>query len=159
MSCEYLKIDDLNNLDKSLNKEQDAYNKLPSIDFDISKEINNYSEKEQKEILNIFNKSNVVKNKTKYEEKLKECKVILNEDINLLTYLKNNQNEYYIRNDKLYYKNDEIGKILKESKNDINFLKEKIVNISGEKNNYSMELKKGKYNIKVDDIQSKINIE
>ena len=41
----------------------------------------------------------------------------------------------------------------------IEFNKEKIVNISGEKNNYSMELKKGKYNIKVDNIQSKINIE
>lgn len=129
LSCGYLKIDDLNNLDKSLNKEQDTYNKLPSIDFDISKEINDYSEKEQKEILSVFNKSDVVKNKTKYEEKLKECKVILNEDINLLNYLKNKQNDYYIRDDKLYYKNDEIGKILKESKNDINFLKEKIVNI------------------------------
>ena len=41
----------------------------------------------------------------------------------------------------------------------IEFNKEKIVNISGKKDNYSMELKNGNYNIKLDGYQSNINIE
>ena len=71
-------------------------------------------------------------------------------------------NEIYIFNNIEISKNDnEYYLNIRDIKNYcvIEFNKEKIVNISGEKNNYSMELKKGKYNIKVDNIQSKINIE
>ncbi|WP_288621719.1 hypothetical protein [uncultured Brachyspira sp.] len=71
-------------------------------------------------------------------------------------------NEIYIFNNIEISKNDnEYYLNIRDIKNYcvIEFNKEKIVNISGEKNNYSMELKRGKYNIKVDNIQSKINIE
>ena len=63
------------------------------------------------------------------------------------------KNEIYIfnnieinKNDKEYYLN------IRDIKNYcvIEFNKEKIINISGEKDNYSMELKNGNYNIKVD---------
>ena len=72
------------------------------------------------------------------------------------------KNETYIfnnieinKNGKEYYLN------IRDIKNYcvIEFNKEKIVNISGEKNNYSMELKNGIYNIKVDGCESNINIE
>lgn len=80
----------------------------------------------------------------------------------------NDNNEIYIfnnieisKNDKEYYLNIrdiknyciiEYGKIEE-------YNKEKIVNISGKKDNYSMELKNGNYNIKVDGFESNINIE
>ena len=72
------------------------------------------------------------------------------------------KNEIYIfnnieinKNDKEYYLN------IRDIKNYcvIEFNKEKIINISGEKDNYSMELKNGNYNIKVDGYESNINIE
>ena len=75
---------------------------------------------------------------------------------------KEDDNEIYIFN------NIEIGKNngeyylnIRDIKNYciIEYNKEKIVNISGEKDNYSMELKKGNYNIKVDNCQANINIE
>ena len=72
------------------------------------------------------------------------------------------KNETYIfnnieinKNGKEYYLN------IRDIKNYcvIEFNKEKIVNISGKKDNYSMELKNGNYNIKLDGYQSDINIE
>ena len=72
------------------------------------------------------------------------------------------KNETYIfnnieinKNDKEYYLN------IRDIKNYcvIEFNKEKIVNISGKKDNYSMELKNGNYNIKLDGYESNINIE
>ena len=72
------------------------------------------------------------------------------------------KNETYIfnnieinKNGKEYYLN------IRDIKNYcvIEFNKEKIVNISGKKDNYSMELKNGNYNIKLDGYQSNINIE
>ena len=72
------------------------------------------------------------------------------------------KNETYIfnnieinKNGKEYYLN------IRDIKNYciIEFNKEKIVNISGKKDNYSMELKNGNYNIKVDGYESNINIE
>lgn len=75
---------------------------------------------------------------------------------------KEDDNEIYIFN------NIEIGKNngeyylnIRDIKNYciIEYNKEKIVNISGEKDNYSMELKNGNYNIKVDNCQANINIE
>ena len=72
------------------------------------------------------------------------------------------KNEIYIfnnieinKNDKEYYLN------IRDIKDYciIEFNKEKIINISGEKDNYSMELKNGNYNIKVDGYESNINIE
>ena len=72
------------------------------------------------------------------------------------------KNETYIfnnieinKNGKEYYLN------IRDIKNYcvIEFNKEKIINISGEKDNYSMELKNGNYNIKVDGYESNINIE
>ena len=72
------------------------------------------------------------------------------------------KNETYIfnnieinKNGKEYYLN------IRDIKNYcvIEFNKEKIVNISGKKDNYSMELKNGNYNIKLDGYESNINIE
>lgn len=72
------------------------------------------------------------------------------------------KNEIYIfnnieinKNDKEYYLN------IRDIKDYciIEFNKEKIVNISGKKDNYSMELKSGNYYIKVDGYESNINIE
>ena len=72
------------------------------------------------------------------------------------------KNETYIfnnieinKNGKEYYLN------IRDIKNYciIEFNKEKIVNISGKKDNYSMELKNGNYNIKLDGYRSNINIE
>ena len=72
------------------------------------------------------------------------------------------KNETYIfnnieinKNDKEYYLN------IRDIKNYcvIEFNKEKIINISGKKDNYSMELKNGNYNIKLDGYESNINIE
>ena len=74
----------------------------------------------------------------------------------------NDKNETYIfnnieinKNGKEYYLN------IRDIKNYcvIEFNKEKIINISGKKDNYSMELKNGNYNIKLDGYQSNINIE
>ena len=72
------------------------------------------------------------------------------------------KNEIYIfnnieinKNDKEYYLN------IRDIKDYciIEFNKEKIVNIYGKKDNYSMELKSGNYYIKVDGCDSNINIE
>lgn len=72
------------------------------------------------------------------------------------------KNETYIfnnieinKNDREYYLN------IRDIKNYcvIEYNKEKIVNISGKKDNYSMELKNGNYNIKSDGCESNINIE
>lgn len=77
-------------------------------------------------------------------------------------------NEIYIfnnieisKNDKEYYLNIRDIKnycIIEYGKKE-KYNKEKIVNISGEKDNYSMELKNGNYNIKVDGYEANINIE
>lgn len=75
---------------------------------------------------------------------------------------KEEDNETYIfnnieinKNGKEYYLN------IRDIKNYciIEYNKEKIVNLSGKKDNYSMELKKGNYNIKSDGYESNINIE
>lgn len=80
----------------------------------------------------------------------------------------NDNNEIYIfnnieisKNDKEYYLNIRDIKnycIIEYGKKE-EYNKEKIVNISGKKDNYSMELKNGNYNIKVDGFESNINIE
>ena len=66
------------------------------------------------------------------------------------------------------YKNIEISKNKDEYHISISNIKnwciieyngEKIVNIFGEKNNYSLNLKNGSYNIKVDDYECSVNIE
>lgn len=75
---------------------------------------------------------------------------------------KKEDNETYIfnnieinKNGKEYYLN------IRDIKNYciIEYNKEKIVNISGKKDNYSMELKNGNYDIEVDGYESNINIE
>lgn len=75
---------------------------------------------------------------------------------------KEEDNETYIfnnieinKNGKEYYLN------IRDIKNYciIEYNKEKIVNLSGKKDNYSMELKNGNYNIKSDGYESNINIE
>ena len=75
---------------------------------------------------------------------------------------KEEDNETYIfnnveinKNGKEYYLN------IRDIKNYciIEYNKEKIVNLSGKKDNYSMELKSGNYNIKSDGYESNINIE
>ena len=75
---------------------------------------------------------------------------------------KEEDNETYIfnnieinKNGKEYYLN------IRDIKNYciIEYNKEKIVNLSGKKDNYSMELKNGNYNIKADGYESNINIE
>lgn len=75
---------------------------------------------------------------------------------------KEEDNEIYIfnnieinKNGKEYYLN------IRDIKNYciIEYNKEKIVNLSGKKDNYSMELKNGNYNIKSDGYESNINIE
>ena len=75
---------------------------------------------------------------------------------------KEEDNETYIfnnieinKNGKEYYLN------IRDIKNYciIEHNKEKIVNLSGKKDNYSMELKNGNYNIKSDGYESNINIE
>lgn len=75
---------------------------------------------------------------------------------------KEEDNETYIfnnieinKNGKEYYLN------IRDIKNYciIEYNKEKIVNLSGKKDNYSMELKNGNYNIKSDGYESSINIE
>lgn len=80
----------------------------------------------------------------------------------------NDNDEIYIfnnieisKNDKEYYLNIRDIKnycIIEYGKKE-EYNKEKIVNISGKKDNYSMELKNGNYNIKVDGYESNINIE
>lgn len=80
----------------------------------------------------------------------------------------NDNDEIYIfnnieisKNDKEYYLNIRDIKnycIIEYGKKE-EYNKEKIVNISGKKDNYSMELKNGHYNIKVDGYESNINIE
>lgn len=80
----------------------------------------------------------------------------------------NDNDEIYIfnnieisKNDKEYYLNIRDIKnycIIEYGKKE-EYNKEKIVNISGKKDNYSMELKNGNYNIKVDGCESNINIE
>ena len=74
----------------------------------------------------------------------------------------NDKNETYIFNNIEINKNGKEHYLnIRDIKNYcvIEFNKEKIVNISGKKDNYSMELKNGNYNIKVDGYQSNINIE
>lgn len=75
---------------------------------------------------------------------------------------KEEDNETYIfnnieinKNGKEYYLN------IRDIKNYciIEYNKEKVVNLSGKKDNYSMELKNGNYNIKSDGYESNINIE
>lgn len=75
---------------------------------------------------------------------------------------KEEDNETYIfnnieinKNGKEYYLN------IRDIKNYciIEYNKEKIVNLSGKKDNYFMELKNGNYNIKSDGYESNINIE
>lgn len=75
---------------------------------------------------------------------------------------KEDDNETYIFNNiEICKNNGEYYLNIRDIKNYciIEYNKEKIVNISGEKDNYSMELKNGNYNIKVDNCQANINIE
>ena len=74
----------------------------------------------------------------------------------------NNENEIYIYNNiEISKSNDEYYLNIRNIKNwcIIDYNGEKIVNIIGEKNDYSLNLKKGNYNIKVDNYESNINIE
>ena len=73
-----------------------------------------------------------------------------------------NENEKYIYNNIEISKNgNEYHINIKDIKNwcIIDYNGEKIVNIIGQKDNYSMFLKKGKYNIKVDDYESNITVD
>ena len=73
-----------------------------------------------------------------------------------------NENEKYIYNNIEISKNgNEYHINIKDIKNwcIIDYNGEKIVNIIGQKDNYSMFLKKGKYNIKVDDYESSITVD
>lgn len=68
---------------------------------------------------------------------------------------------YVYKNTEIYKSNDEYFINIINIKNwcVIEYNGEKIVNIFGERDNYSSSLKKGNYNIKVDDYEISVNIE
>ena len=68
---------------------------------------------------------------------------------------------YVYKNIEIYKSNDEYYINISNIKNwcVIEYNGEKIVNIFGERDNYSSNLKNGNYNIKVDDYEASINIE
>lgn len=74
---------------------------------------------------------------------------------------KNIKDIYVYKNIEIYKSNDEYYINISNIKNwcVIEYNGEKIVNIFGERDNYSSNLKNGNYNIKVDDYEASINIE
>ena len=143
-----------------------------SYEFINELEINTDLQREVSSLRNdIFIMENVKDSEMFNEEKKKSVINIKNNEVDYMLYFSrvtpllsrgSNENEKYIYNNIEISKNgNEYHINIKDIKNwcIIDYNGEKIVNIIEQKDNYSMFLKKGKYNIKVDDYESSITVD
>ena len=143
-----------------------------SDEFINELEINTDLQREVSSLRNdMFIMENVKDSEMFNEEKKKSVINIKNNEVDYMLYFSrvtpllsrgSNENEKYIYNNIEISKNgNEYHINIKDIKNwcIIDYNGEKIVNIIGQKDNYSMFLKKGKYNIKVDDYESNITVD
>ena len=143
-----------------------------SDEFINELEINTDLQREVSSLRNdIFIMENVKDSEMFNEEKKKSVINIKNNEVDYMLYFSrvtpllsrgSNENEKYIYNNIEISKNgNEYHINIKDIKNwcIIDYNGEKIVNIIEQKDNYSMFLKKGKYNIKVDDYESSITVD
>lgn len=164
-------------IDKNYNyTEEEIINYVNGIkvsdEFINELEINTDLQREVSSLRNdIFIMENVKDSEMFNEEKKKSVINIKNNEVDYMLYFSrvtpllsrgSNENEKYIYNNIEISKNgNEYHINIKDIKNwcIIDYNGEKIVNIIGQKDNYSMFLKKGKYNIKVDDYESSITVD
>ncbi|WP_297206125.1 hypothetical protein [uncultured Brachyspira sp.] len=164
-------------IDKNYNyTEEEIINYVNGIkvsdEFINELEINTDLQREVSSLRNdIFIMENVKDSEMFNEEKKKSVINIKNNEVDYMLYFSrvtpllsrgSNENEKYIYNNIEISKNgNEYHINIKDIKNwcIIDYNGEKIVNIIEQKDNYSMFLKKGKYNIKVDDYESSITVD
>lgn len=131
-SLEYQKINnkDLENIEKKLDVLQENI-KINSdiLNTNIDDVLNNYDEKSKEEIKEIYNENEIVKKREEYKTKLKEYQDKAKNDINLLNYLNTNKDKYYLKDNTLVYKNENVKKKIENVTTDITLKKEAVVNI------------------------------
>ncbi len=125
-----LSIEELKSPVKTINE---IKNKIKELDLNVLEKniyelIKNYNEEEKTEILKIYENSEVYLNKSFLLNKAYDYKNNLFADLEFLTILNNNKENYYIENDVLVCKNDNLKNKLNKFKNKIKIKKEEIFN-------------------------------
>lgn len=131
-SLEYKKvnIEDLENIEKKLDVLQENIKiNLDCLNTNIDDVLIDYDKKSKEEIKEIYNESEIVKKKEEYKTKLKEYQDKAKNDINLLNYLNTNKDKYYLKDNTLIYKDENVKKKIESVKTDITLKKETIVSI------------------------------
>ena len=100
-------INTLKNLDESTKELEQSKEEINKLNYeDINNYLNNYEDYEKEKIIEIYNKSEIVNNIDKDLEKKEEYINNIDNTLNTLDFFKNNTKNYYLKNNKIIYKNN-----------------------------------------------------
>lgn len=120
-----LTISSIKKLDDLLVKLNEKKEKVSNLNYeDIDKYLITYSKEEKEALLNIYNGSKIIQNKSD-DLKIKENYLdYLENDIKTVSYLKEHKNDYYLENNKIVYKNDSFKTAFRKLNTDLKIEKE-----------------------------------
>ena len=117
-------ITNLTNPKKSIEKNNDLYNKINNLKYPRFSKYSNLSKEENNELERIYNESKIIKN-IKNDEDIKE-KLLnkIKENNEFLKFLDNNKNKYYVNGFDIIYKDDSFANEFRKYNTKYNLLNE-----------------------------------
>lgn len=117
-------ITNITNPKKSIEKNNDLYNKINDLKYPKFTSFTNLSKEENKELERIYNESEIIKN-IKNDEDIKEKLLNTIKDNNeFLTFLDNNKNKYYVNGFDIIYKDENFANDFRKYNTKYNLLNE-----------------------------------
>lgn len=117
-------ITNITNPKKSIEKNNDLYNKINDLKYPKFNSFTNLSKEENKELERIYNESEIIKN-IKNDEDIKEKLLNTIKDNNeFLTFLDNNKNKYYVNGFDIIYKDENFANDFRKYNTKYNLLNE-----------------------------------
>lgn len=117
-------ITNITNPKKSIEKNNDLYNKINNLKYPKFISFTNLSKEENKELERIYNESEIIKN-IKNDEDIKEKLLNTIKDNNeFLTFLDNNKNKYYVNGFDIIYKDENFANDFRKYNTKYNLLNE-----------------------------------
>lgn len=117
-------ITNITNPKKSIEKNNDLYNKINDLKYPKFNSFTNLSKEENKELERIYNESEIIKN-IKNDEDIKEKLLNTIKDNNeFLTFLDNNKNKYYVNGFDILYKDENFANDFRKYNTKYNLLNE-----------------------------------
>ena len=125
LKVNWITITNINNRKKSIEKNNDLYNKINDLKYPKFNSFTKLSKEENKELERIYNESEIIKN-IENDEDIKEKLLNTIKDNNeFLTFLDNNKNKYYVNGFDIIYKDENFANEFKKYSTKYNLLNEK----------------------------------